>query len=123
MHQINPSTSPYPLILTYATATDLSREDVSLPDISYDDIPHKDHAKSDDLQLEKVQKWLEDLIRPDDLSDTEYITFMRYCTDFFVDDGRLWRKNSHSAHNLVAPPETCLDIMRTGHADIRHKLF
>jgi len=49
MHQINPSTSPYPLISTYATATDLSREGVSLPDISYDDIPRKDHTKSDDL--------------------------------------------------------------------------
>jgi len=48
---------------------------------------------------------------------------MRYCTDFFVDDGRLWCKNSHGAHKLVAPPETCLNIMRTGHDDIGHKSF
>jgi hypothetical protein len=30
--------------------------------------------------------------------------FMRYCMDFFVDDNRLWRKDSHGAHKLVIPP-------------------
>jgi hypothetical protein len=33
-----------------------------------------------------VFQWLQDLRRPDDLSDAEYATFVRYCINFFVDN-------------------------------------
>jgi hypothetical protein len=66
--------------------------------------PRSAQAKVDDSHLLKVFQWLQDLRRPDGLSDAEYATFVRYCTYFFVDDNRLWRKDSHGAHKLVIPP-------------------
>src|ERR1700677_414658 len=123
MHQINILTSPYPTILTYATSQDLSEEDVSPTEDSYDVVPQTDHAIADDRRLEKVRKRLQDLIRPADLSDAEYSTFIRYCMEFFVDDGHLWRKDSQGTHKLVASPETRFEIMRIGHDQIGHKSF
>jgi hypothetical protein len=70
-----------------------------------------------------VFQWLQDLRRPDGLSDAEYATFVRYCTDFFVDENRLWCKNSHGAHKLVIPPGRRLDIIRITHDSLGHKAF
>jgi hypothetical protein len=100
LHQINvvdirpptPSDSlplPFPRILTLVQATDLSEEETSTTDADIDDYtlaPRSAQAKIDNSSLLKVFQWLQDLRRPDDLSDTEYATFVRYCTDFFVDN-------------------------------------
>jgi hypothetical protein len=80
-------------------------------------------AKINDSRLLKVFQWLQDLRRPDNLSDAEYVTFMQYCMDFFVDNNRLWHKNSHSAHKLVIPPGRRLSIIRTAHDSLGHKAF
>jgi hypothetical protein len=93
IHQINvidihlPPTSnslplPFPHISTLAQATDLSEEDTSAIgtiDTNINDYilaPRSAQAKADDLHLLKVFQWLQDLRRPDGLSDTEYATFM-----------------------------------------------
>jgi hypothetical protein len=121
LHQINvvdirpPTNSdslllPFPCISTLAQATDLSEEDtpaLNTTDSDIDDYtlaPQSAQAKVDDSRLLKVFQWLQDLRQPDGLSDAEYATFVRYCTDFFVDDNRLWCKDSHGAHKLVIPP-------------------
>jgi hypothetical protein len=51
--------------------------------------PWSAQAKVDNSCLLKVFQWLQDLNRPDGLSDAEYATFVRYCMDFFVDDNQL----------------------------------
>jgi hypothetical protein len=121
LHQINvvdtrpPTTSnslplPFPHISTLAQATDLSEEDTIALDTTDSDIddytlaPRSVQAKVNDSRLLKVFQWLQDLRRPDGLSNAEYATFMRYCMDFFVDDNQLWRKDSHGTHKLVIPP-------------------
>jgi hypothetical protein len=100
LHQINivdihpPPTSdslplPFPHISTLTQATDLSEEETSMTDTDIDDYtltPRSAQAKIDDSRLFKVFQWLQDLRQPDGLSDAEYATFMRYCTDFFIDD-------------------------------------
>jgi hypothetical protein len=89
MHQINPISTPsFPshTIPTFALSSDLSKGE----DVSYDDVPHSENSKKDDTRLLHVQQWLEDMVRPSDLSDSEYATFMQYCTKFFLDSGRLW---------------------------------
>jgi hypothetical protein len=48
---------------------------------------------------------------------------VRYCTEFFVDSGKLWRKDSHGAHKIVAIPQRRLDIIRAAHDDIGHKMI
>jgi hypothetical protein len=80
-------------------------------------------AKVDDSRLLKVFQWLQDLRQLDSLSDAEYATFVQYCTDFFVDDNRLWCKDSHSAHKLVIPPGRRLDIICIAHDSLRHEAF
>jgi hypothetical protein len=103
LHQINiidihlPPTSdslplPFPHISTLTQATDLSEEDTTALDTTNSDIddytlaPRSAQAKVNDSHLLKVFQWLQDLRRPDGLSDAEYATFMRYCTDFFIDN-------------------------------------
>jgi hypothetical protein len=107
LHQINvvdiclPPTSdslplPVPRISTLVQATDLSEEETSTTDSDIDDYtlaPRSVQAKVDDSRLLKVFQWLQDLRRPDGLSDAEYATFVRYCMDLFVDDNRLWHKD------------------------------
>jgi Integrase zinc binding domain/RNase H-like domain found in reverse transcriptase len=123
VHQINPlSTRPFPshsLQPTFALPTDLSKGE----DITYEDIPRSERAKKDDERLLRVQKWLQDMLRPPELSESDYATFVRYCTEFFVDSGKLWRKDSHGAHKIVAIPQRRLDIIRAAHDDIGHKMI
>jgi hypothetical protein len=83
---------PFPHISTLNQATDLSEEETSMTNANIDDYtlaPWSAQAKVNDSHLLKVFQWLQDLRRPDGLSDAEYVTFVRYCTDFFVDDNRL----------------------------------
>ena len=75
VHQINPIPLPQKLTITcsiFIQSQDLSEEDA----ISYDAIPHSAATQADNHQLLKVQKWLNNLKHPADLSDTEYKTFV-----------------------------------------------
>ena len=135
IHQINDPHSNAPtisLVSTFAIAhnahddlhqpdaTDLSMEDS--PQISdYDTIPRPPSSQADDDRLLKVRKWLHDLIRPEGLNDAQYSTFIRYCTEFFLDESTLWRKDSQGAHKLVPHRSSRFDIMKQVHDDIGHK--
>jgi hypothetical protein len=122
VHQLNavvPRSPPLPTLFpTFA----LSSDDIEQPSIMYEDIPQSDHAKQDDARLIRVRQWLSDLIRPSSMSNDEYSTFLRYCTEFFLDSGKLWRKDSHGAHKIVASPESRIDIIRAAHDDLGHKM-
>ena len=122
IHQINPLPHVPRSSRTVQTLTlDHSEEEETSPTIPYDQIPQSETAKHDDLRLLKVRKWHEDLKRPEDLSDSEYMTFMRYCTDFFVDNGRLWRKNTQGAHKLVVEQVDRIKTMQSAHDEVGHK--
>jgi hypothetical protein len=105
-------------ISTLTQATDFSEEDTSAigtTNTNIDDYilaPQSVQAKVNNFHLLKVFQWLQDLGQPDGLSDTEYATFMQYCTDFFIDDNRIWHKDSHGAHKLVISPGRQLDVCK-----------
>ena len=66
-----------------------------IPTTQYSEIPRSDSAKAADLRLVVVKIWHKTLAWPDDLqelSDSEYKSFMCYCTEFFIagEDDRLW---------------------------------
>ena len=84
-------------IATIAGAQDLSK----VEDQSYATVPRSTKAIAEDQKLLAVCKWHRDWARPDNLSDKEYATFLRYCTEFFPDHDRLWQKDSQGAHKLV----------------------
>jgi hypothetical protein len=48
---------------------------------------------------------------------------VRYCTNFFVDNNQLWRKDSHGAHKLVISSGQRLSIIHTAHDSLGHKAF
>jgi hypothetical protein len=99
LHQINvtdlctpttPISDSFPLthLATLTQEIDFS-EDSDAADANVNDyslIPWSVQAVINDTCLLKVFKWLQDLIHPSCLSDTEYATFMWYCTEFFIDE-------------------------------------
>ena len=76
-----------------------------------------------DDKLVKVKKWLETLERPDSMTNSEYKSFMRYCTEFFILNGRLWRKDSKGHHKVVVSPERRLFLISSAHDDVGHHGF
>ena len=114
IHQINDIHQPptlFPQISLFVGTQSLSEEEIHSSSDSYDIVPRTEFTKSDDLCLQKVYKWLQDLARPADLSDSDYTTFIRYCTEFFVDSNRLWRKDMQGSHKLMAFPDRHLEIL------------
>ena len=90
---------------------------------SHDDVSWLDAAKADDEKLLKVQPWLETLTRPPDMDDMDFARFMCYAIRFFVQAGKLWKKDEHGHHKLVASPTSRLAILHAAHDDVAHKGF
>jgi hypothetical protein len=59
----------------------------------YSIIPCSDAAQKDDEHLLKVCKWHNTLERPSEMTDSQFDTFLHYCTEFFISADRLWRKD------------------------------
>ena len=108
-HETNEITDPYD--------RSLDVEDTHDP---YTIIPRSDAAHKADNRIRLVQQWHTDLHRPPDLSDSEYETFLRYCTEFFVDTAQLWRKDRKGEHKLVVAQDRRMFIMATAHDDTGH---
>ena len=90
----------------------------------YLDVPRSDSAVAADLQLELVRQWLRTLKQPKGQTDSEYKTFMRYCTEFFLgEDDRLWRKDTKGAHKIVIPQEHCIFLLTSAHNNVGHHGF
>ena len=133
MHFINllPSHISYnsntPLILCYITNTpweDSPQIQDKDPPTPYSAVQWSEGAKAADLRLEKAQHWLEMLERPPSLSDSEFKSFICYCTKFFVSDGRLWHKNPTKGHHkVIVPQERCLFLISSAHDNIKHHRF
>jgi hypothetical protein len=94
----------------------------------YTTIPRSEAAKAADAKLATVKTWHQTLKWPIDLkelTDSEYKTFMRYCTEFFVagDDNRLWRKDAKGNHKVVVPQERRVFLIISAHEDVGHHGF
>ena len=89
---------------------------------TYDIVPRSEAAVKADNRLLKIQPWLETLDRPENLTDDEYKTFMRYCTEFFIAHDRLWRKDP-KGHKMVIYRNRRLFIMSSAHNDVGHHGF
>jgi len=120
LHIINPTLNLptiQPPILVYSTSTavnlshdsshdsphDSSSSQSSPPSTppSYSIIPRSEAAQKADERVLKVQAWHETLQRPSEMSDGEYATFLRYCSDFLVSGNKLWKKDHQGRHKLV----------------------
>src|SRR5277367_3852779 len=135
IHMINPRPKHLPTLTdtppVTTFVTEVNREESTEPpqvttdtenSSSYDIVPRSDAAIKADDKLLKIRPWLETLQRPDGLSDTEYKTFMWYCTDFFVAENRLWRKDP-KGHKVVILKHRWLFLMSTAHNDTGHGFY
>lgn len=66
-------------------------------------IPRNDKATAADRRLAMVEEFLRTLVRPPGLDDTEFRQFVRYTSEFFLSNGKLWRRDPHGRHKIVVP--------------------
>ncbi|KAI0037426.1 hypothetical protein FA95DRAFT_1450423, partial [Auriscalpium vulgare] len=78
-------------------------------------------AQQADERIVRVREWHNTLQRPDGLADQEYATFLRYCTEFFLDGTSLFRKEPQGRHQLVLPPERRIGALKACHDDVGHR--
>ena len=128
LHHILPSTtqahcSPSPLSLFAIAQPTEDGRDLSEGERTYDEdaLPTSDATRRADERLEKVARWLRTLLRPDNLTDSAYTGFIKFCQHFFVDDERLWRKDPQGAHKLVVWAPQRLAILRQAHDELGHR--
>ncbi|KAG6867524.1 hypothetical protein C0993_001640 [Termitomyces sp. T159_Od127] len=76
--------------------------------LTYDVVSKSTKAAKEDRRLDLMRQWMDDLKRPPQLTDDEYKSFIRYATNFFLSDNRLWRQNKDGAHKLVVKKDGCL---------------
>jgi Integrase zinc binding domain/RNase H-like domain found in reverse transcriptase len=95
--------------------------------LTYADVPRSEKARAADAKLGTVKTWHQTLEWPPDIAEltsSEYKSFMRYCTEFFVSDGeRLWRKDNKGNHKVVVAEERRLFLMASAHDDVGHHGF
>lgn len=92
-------------------------------ELSYDMVPRNSKAEREDKKVEEVRKWHNSLQRPENFSDSEYESFMRYAIKFFLDGEWLWKKDSHGAHQLVILKERRIAVLQGVHDNLGHKRF
>jgi hypothetical protein len=82
---------PYQSSRIFARAQILSMEEETIETQetmeknSYEMIPRNKKGEKEDRKLEEVRIWHDTLQRPDNFSDSEYASFMRYAMGFFLD--------------------------------------
>jgi hypothetical protein len=109
------------------TAASAEATELREPTMTYADVPRSEQAKAADTKLSTVKAWHQTLEWPIDmaeLSDSEYKSFLRYCTEFFVSDGeRLWRKDAKGNHKVVVSEGRRLFLISSAHDDVGHHGF
>ncbi|EPS95128.1 hypothetical protein FOMPIDRAFT_1087130, partial [Fomitopsis schrenkii] len=69
-----------------------------------------------------IQRYLEDVELPKDLSEKQVKRFVRKASDFFIRGGRLWRRGSGgNAKRVIMDLEWRLSLLKEAHNDLGHK--
>ena len=127
MHMINsPRPRPWLQISVATFAAEVADIDLPSEEIlpaSYTNVPRTLQAEAEDKRVAKVRLWLDSLVRPLDISDSDYALFIRYAMKFFLRNGKLWRKDPYGHHRLVPTPASQYTILVTAHDNVAHKEF
>ena len=81
-------------------------------------------GKRADERLRLVREWLKDpLTHPEGMDNKEYLHFIRYARQFFVDkEGRLYKRGVDSMHKLVIEVDKRMYILTASHDSLGHKV-
>ncbi|KIK78726.1 hypothetical protein PAXRUDRAFT_73979, partial [Paxillus rubicundulus Ve08.2h10] len=78
-------------------------------------------AVGKEAKLAWIRDFLETRIRPVDLSDMEYASFINSACRFFLLDGSLWRQEPHGWHQLVVHEGKQYRLIKEAHDNLGHK--
>lgn len=78
-----------------------------------------------DNRLPLIKEWLANTsIRPSDMSDKDYLRFVRRASLFFLDkEGRMYRRNIDAAHQLVVDQDHRMYMLKASHDSLGHRGF
>ena len=86
-----------------------------------DPIPYTEDDLRSDKRLDMVKRYLTDLQRPEEHSDDEFKKFVRYASNFYLDNERLYRKHKLGHHQVVPVNTKRFELIRQAHDDMGHK--
>ncbi|KIK74248.1 hypothetical protein PAXRUDRAFT_176307, partial [Paxillus rubicundulus Ve08.2h10] len=84
-------------------------------------IPKSGKAADKEAKLAQIWDFLETHVRPVDLSDAEYASFINSACRFFLLDGSLWHREPHGQHQLVVQEGKRYGLIKEAHNDLGHK--
>ncbi|KIK73683.1 hypothetical protein PAXRUDRAFT_177756, partial [Paxillus rubicundulus Ve08.2h10] len=84
-------------------------------------IPKSGKAADKEAKLAQIRDFLETRVRPVDLSDAEYASFINSTCRFFLLDGSLWCCEPHGRHQLVVQEGKRYGLIKEAHDDLGHK--
>jgi len=124
MHQIN-DISPKRRVLALSLAEPLDNTSTqhNTPQITYENVPRSNRANLEDARLLDIREWLENpMVNPPHAESSEArLRFMRYASNFFVFEDKLWRKRASGAHQLVIVRALRMRVLESCHNDVGHK--
>lgn len=81
-------------------------------------------AKMQDSRLEALKEWLKDtLIPPKGITQPQMKGWLRWASNFFLRQGRLYRKALEAAHQLVVDKDHRMYMLRAAHDSLGHRGF
>jgi hypothetical protein len=84
--------------------------------------PRDEKANAADDRVQLVDSYLRNPLAPLPLDPGLLQGFIRYAHDFFLFNGRLWRRGAEGAHQLViTDPRHRLSLLQQGHDALGHK--
>jgi hypothetical protein len=84
-------------------------------------IPRSEKAEERDRHLKLIDKFLRDPTRPSAIPKIDQKKFIKSVTEFFVLEGKLWKKDCQGRHKLVVWEEKRLQLIYQAHDDLGHK--
>jgi hypothetical protein len=78
-------------------------------------------ANDESNDIPHSQQYLQFLMRPQGLSNSDFRKFMQYSSGFFFSNGKLWRHNTHRRHKIVVPKEKRYELLKEVHDILGHK--
>ena len=85
------------------------------------EIPRSDKARLRDKKLEVIKGFLKEPTGISDVPEPDQRKLVRSASEFFVLDGKLWKKHREGRHKLVIEEERRLELIRQAHDELGHK--
>jgi hypothetical protein len=114
----------HPVASTSVAASDTAASVFITEETSHDesnDIPCSPRASAADDCLTEVEQYLQFLMRPQGLSDSDFHKFMQYSSRFSFSNSKLWHCDTHGKHKIVVPKEKRYELLKEVHDILGHK--